>query len=78
VTAFLVTRSGVGVVEDVAPPTPGAGQVVVAVARAGICGTDASLFHGVVARIRDAGSHYPLRPGGQQRVVLAACLTAWA
>lgn len=61
--AFLVTRSGVGVVQDVAPPTPDAGQVVVDVARAGICGTDVSLFHGDAARIRYARSRYPLRLG---------------
>lgn len=38
--AFLVTSRGVGEVADVPAPTPGEGQAVVTIARAGICGTD--------------------------------------
>jgi len=61
--AFLVTSAGVGIVEDVPCPRPERGQVVVDVAYVGICGTDVSLFHGDMARIRHARSNYPLRLG---------------
>jgi threonine dehydrogenase-like Zn-dependent dehydrogenase len=43
--AFVVTRSGAGDVQDVAPPAPTDGQVVVDIARAGVCGTDVGIFH---------------------------------
>lgn len=61
--AFLVTSSGVGRVADVAPPDPGAGQVVVDVARVGICGTDVELFHFNKAQLKRIRSSYPLRLG---------------
>src|SRR5665647_861411 len=61
--AFLVTSAGVGSVEDVPCPRPERGEVVVDVAYVGICGTDVSLFHGDLARIRQARSSYPLRLG---------------
>jgi threonine dehydrogenase-like Zn-dependent dehydrogenase len=61
--AFVVTRSGLGSVEEVDSPIPGAAQVVVDVARAGICGTDVSLFQGDEARIRHARTSFPLRLG---------------
>jgi threonine dehydrogenase-like Zn-dependent dehydrogenase len=61
--AFLVTKPGVGVVGDVAPPEAGAGQVVVDVARVGICGTDVELFHFSQAKIRSHRNSYPLRLG---------------
>jgi threonine dehydrogenase-like Zn-dependent dehydrogenase len=61
--AFVVTRSGVGAVVDVPPPTAGAGQVVVDVARVGICGTDVELFHFSKAKIGRLRNSYPLRLG---------------
>lgn len=61
--AFLVTRSGVGTVEDVPPPEAGSGQVVVDVVRVGICGTDVSLFHSSEAQISRLRNRYPLRLG---------------
>lgn len=61
--AFLVTGPGVGVVEEVAPPTPDTGQAVIDVARVGICGTDLSLFRGDMAHIQHSRSNYPLRLG---------------
>ena len=61
--AFLVTSSGVGGVQDVAPPAPGSGLVVVDVAYAGICGTDVSLFNAGPDLLRHMRSSYPLRLG---------------
>jgi threonine dehydrogenase-like Zn-dependent dehydrogenase len=61
--AFIVTSPGVGGVQDVAPPTPGSGLVVVDVAYAGICGTDVSLFHAGPDLLQQMRSRYPLRLG---------------
>jgi threonine dehydrogenase-like Zn-dependent dehydrogenase len=61
--AFLVTRPGVGTVGDVPPAEAGAGQVVVDVARVGICGTDVDLFHFSKARLGRMRNSYPLRLG---------------
>lgn len=64
VRAFLIPRQVEGVVGDVTPPKPDTGQVVIAVMRAGICGTDVSIFHRDDER---AGYPHspprPLRPG---------------
>jgi threonine dehydrogenase-like Zn-dependent dehydrogenase len=61
--AFLVTRPGVGTIADVPPPEPTAGQVVVDVARVGICGTDVELFHFSKAQLRRLRNNHPLRLG---------------
>lgn len=61
--AFLIPCSGEGVVGDVAAPTPGTDQVVIDVLRAGICGTDVSVFHRNDDQDHRSGTHRPLRPG---------------
>jgi threonine dehydrogenase-like Zn-dependent dehydrogenase len=61
--AFLVTSRGVGAVDEVDSPRPGPGQVVVDVARVGVCGTDVTLFNADDDRIRHARTTYPLRLG---------------
>ena len=61
--AFLVTSRGVGEVADVPAPTPGEGQAVVTIARAGICGTDVGLFNADKARLEHARTTFPLRLG---------------
>lgn len=61
--AFLVPAASTGIVADVDPPRPGPGQVVVAVSKVGICGTDVSMFNGDETRIRHARSTHPLRLG---------------
>ena len=48
---------------DVDPPVAGAGQVVVDVHRAGICGTDVEFFTGEMAYLHQGHAHYPLRLG---------------
>lgn len=61
--AFLIPRRGQGTVGDVASPTPDAGQVVIDVLRAGICGTDVSIFHRNDEQDPRTRTHRPLRPG---------------
>jgi threonine dehydrogenase-like Zn-dependent dehydrogenase len=63
VRAFVITAPGVGAVQEVADPVPRAGEVVVRVERAGVCGTDAELFSGEMAYLRTGDAAYPLRIG---------------
>lgn len=50
-------------VQDVPEPIPAPGEAVVEVELAGICGTDAELFHGDMAYFAEGLARYPLRPG---------------
>ncbi|MFK3983271.1 zinc-binding dehydrogenase [Micromonospora sp. NPDC050397] len=61
--AFVVTGPGRGSVEDVEPPEAGAGQVVVDVARVGVCGTDVEFFTGEMAYLHQGYASYPIRLG---------------
>lgn len=61
--AFEVLSRGRGKVRDVPEPEPGPGEAVVDVAYAGICGTDLGLFEADDERLRELGSHLPLRLG---------------
>ena len=61
--AFVVTGPGESRVMDVEPPRPTAGQVVVDVARVGVCGTDAEFFSGEMAYLHQGHASYPLRLG---------------
>lgn len=61
--AFLVPSAGRGVVDEVAAPTADAGQVVIDVLRAGICGTDVSIFQREDGGGRQPRTHRPFRPG---------------
>jgi threonine dehydrogenase-like Zn-dependent dehydrogenase len=63
VRAFLIPGPGVGIVADVDSPTPGADQVIVDVALAGVCGTDVSIFHRDDERTGNTRTPRPLRPG---------------
>lgn len=79
--AFVVTGPGTGGVEDVPTPIPGPNQVVVEVARAGICGTDVGM-HAADLKARHGGrSSYPLRLGhewcGKVRSVGPDVDTSW-
>lgn len=47
--ALVITGPGSARVEDVEVPVPGAGQIVVDVRQAGICGTDVELLTGQLA-----------------------------
>lgn len=61
--AFVISGPGQASVQEVDPPRAGPGQVVVDIARAGVCGTDVELFTGEMAYFQQGHSHYPLRPG---------------
>ncbi|MBT2486499.1 MULTISPECIES: zinc-binding dehydrogenase [unclassified Microbacterium] len=60
---LVVTGPGRASIEDVASPVPSAGEVVVDVQRAGICGTDMELFSGEMQYLHDGNAAYPLRIG---------------
>lgn len=68
-------------VQDVTPPRPEPGQVVVDVERAGICGTDVEFFTGDMQYLRDGFAAYPLRLGhewcGRVSEVAAGVHTDW-
>jgi threonine dehydrogenase-like Zn-dependent dehydrogenase len=61
--AFVVTGPRTGSVEDVEPPAAAPGEVVVAVERVGVCGTDAEFYSGEMAYLRDGHARYPIRLG---------------
>jgi 2-desacetyl-2-hydroxyethyl bacteriochlorophyllide A dehydrogenase len=61
--AFVVTGPGRSQVAEVSSPAPALGQVVVDIERAGVCGTDAELFSGEMAYLREGHAGYPMRLG---------------
>jgi threonine dehydrogenase-like Zn-dependent dehydrogenase len=81
VRAFVITGPGHGAVQDVDPPSPAPGQVVVDVERAGVCGTDMEFFTGHMAYLRTGEARYPVRIGHEWCGVVArsgdAATAAW-
>lgn len=69
--AFVITAPGKAEVRDVPPPEPGPGEVVVAVERAGVCGTDAEFFSGEMEYLRSGAAAYPIRIGHEWSGVVA-------
>jgi threonine dehydrogenase-like Zn-dependent dehydrogenase len=61
--AFIVTGPGHGEVREVPAPRPQPGEVVVEVARVGVCGTDVEFFTGEMAYLHQGHAQYPLRLG---------------
>jgi len=61
--AFVVTGPLTAAVVEVEPPQAGRDEVVVDVARVGVCGTDVELFTGEMAYLHEGHARYPLRPG---------------
>lgn len=61
--AFVITGPRQAAVAEVPEPVAGAGQVVIAVDRVGICGTDAEFFRGTQPYLATGGARYPLRIG---------------
>jgi threonine dehydrogenase-like Zn-dependent dehydrogenase len=61
--AFVVTDPLMAAVLDVEPPEAGMDQVVVDIARAGVCGTDVEFFTGEMEYLRQGHARYPLRLG---------------
>src|SRR6476660_6711484 len=70
--ALVITGAGSARVEEVEAPVPGAGQVVVDVRRAGICGTDVELFTGQLAYFAQGKIGFPIRPGHEWCGVVSA------
>ena len=61
--AFVIDAPGQASVVDVAAPVAEAGQVVVDVERAGVCGTDVEFYTGDMAYLHDGNAAYPMRIG---------------
>jgi threonine dehydrogenase-like Zn-dependent dehydrogenase len=61
--AFVVNGPRQSSVQEVEPPRPAAGQVVVDVARVGVCGTDIEFFSGEMAYLHQGHARYPMRLG---------------
>lgn len=61
--ALVITAPHRAEVQDVAPPQAVPGDVIVDVARAGICGTDLELFTGEMQYLQDGVTTFPLRIG---------------
>ncbi|MEZ5412270.1 MAG: alcohol dehydrogenase catalytic domain-containing protein [Acidimicrobiales bacterium] len=61
--AFVLDGPGDGSVQEVPAPEASPGEVVVAVERVGVCGTDAELFSGHMAYLHQGHASFPLRPG---------------
>jgi 2-desacetyl-2-hydroxyethyl bacteriochlorophyllide A dehydrogenase len=70
--AFVVTAPGESEVREVPPPSPGPGEVVVDVARVGVCGTDVEFFTGEMAYLHDGHAAYPMRLGHEWCGTVAA------
>jgi 2-desacetyl-2-hydroxyethyl bacteriochlorophyllide A dehydrogenase len=72
VKAFVVTAPGESSVADVEAPVATAGEVVVDVARVGVCGTDVEFFTGEMAYLHDGKAAYPMRLGHEWCGVVVA------
>lgn len=63
VKAFVILGPGEAGVGDVPEPVAGVGEVVVAVERAGVCGTDFEFFSGAMHYLSNGQARYPMRIG---------------
>jgi 2-desacetyl-2-hydroxyethyl bacteriochlorophyllide A dehydrogenase len=70
--AFVVHGPRDASVVDVEPPVAGPDQVVVSVARVGVCGTDVELFAGTMPYLRSGAERFPVRPGHEWAGVVAS------
>lgn len=61
--AFVITGPGAASVQEVEEPQARAGEVVVTVARAGVCGTDAEFWSGHMSYLHNGQAEYPVRIG---------------
>lgn len=61
--AFVLTAPGASEVQDLPDPVPGPADVVVDVARVGICGTDSEFFTGEMEYLRQGHARYPMTLG---------------
>ncbi len=70
--AVVITGERQASVEEVAAPEAGPGQVVVDIARAGLCGTDIEFFTGEMTYLLEGHAAYPLRIGHEWSGVVVA------
>ena len=70
--AFVITGPGEASVQDVAPPVAAPGEVIVRVARAGVCGTDVEFYTGGMQYLHDGFAEYPMRIGHEWAGTVAA------
>ncbi len=61
--AFVLTGPGASAVVEVDAPVAGPGEVVVDIARVGVCGTDMEVYSGQMSYLHEGLASYPLRPG---------------
>src|SRR3954464_8592592 len=61
--AFVITGPRQAQVLEVPRPEPAAGEVVVDVERAGVCGTDMEFFSGHMSYLHSGQARYPMRIG---------------
>ena len=61
--AFVITGPGKAEVQEVDAPTARAGEVIVDVERAGVCGTDIEFFTGDMSYLHNGQAQYPMRIG---------------
>jgi len=72
VRAFVLTGPRQGGVQDVPDPVAGPGEVVVDIARVGVCGTDAEFWSGEMTYLGSGHARYPLRLGHEWCGVVSA------
>ncbi len=70
--AYVLTGPREGAVQEVPAPVAGPGEVVVDVARVGLCGTDTEFFTGEMAYLHEGHSAYPMRLGHEWCGTVAA------
>jgi 2-desacetyl-2-hydroxyethyl bacteriochlorophyllide A dehydrogenase len=72
--AYVLTGPREGGVQEVDEPVVGPGQVLVEVARVGVCGTDVEFFTGEMPYLKQGHAEYPIRLGHEWcgKVVAAA------
>ena len=70
--AFVVTAPGEFSLQEVEDPAAKSGEVVVDVARVGVCGTDVEFFTGEMAYLHDGHAAYPMRLGHEWCGVVVA------
>jgi threonine dehydrogenase-like Zn-dependent dehydrogenase len=73
--AFVLTGPGACSVQEVPAPAAVAGEVVVDVERAGVCGTDVEFFTGAMTYLHQGHSAYPMRLGHEWAGTVSAAGT---
>jgi threonine dehydrogenase-like Zn-dependent dehydrogenase len=70
--AFVIVGPGAAEVRRLARPEPRAGEVIVDVDRAGVCGTDVEIYTGEMSYLHTGQAEYPIRIGHEWAGVVAS------